>query len=82
MCFLFHVVCSLTYVDANAVFLYFPGLPLVVAFLPHQRIHSSLPVHLFSALLLLKAANNRNGQHDPLLWIHHDHGPHVLPLHR
>lgn len=59
-----------------------PGLPLVVAFLPDQRLHSSVSVYLCCALLLLKAANNWSCQHHPLLWIHSDYGPDLLPFHR
>lgn len=58
------------------------GLPLVVAFLLDQWLHSSLPVHLCCALLLLKTANNWSSQYHTILWIHHDYGPHLLPLHR
>lgn len=59
-----------------------PGLPLVVALLPDQRLHGSLSVCLRCALLLLEAANSWSCQHHPLLWIHYDYGPYLLPLHR
>ena len=58
------------------------GLPLVVALLPDQRLHGGLPVCLRRALLLLQAADRGRGQHHTVLRLHHDHGAHILPLHR
>lgn len=60
----------------------FQGLPLVVAFLPDQRVHGRLSIHLCCALLLLKVTNNWSCQYDSVLWIYYDYGPHLLPLHR
>lgn len=49
------------------------GLPLVVAFLPDQRLHCGVPVWLLHPLLCVQAGDTWSSQHFPLLWLHIHH---------